>query len=81
MAENHLDYDYLEDEAIDEHFAEDPVGVDMSCVCSERNRLPSRAGSCLFCLFFCFFLRGFVCASAGCVDDDGQFAQTSTSIA
>ncbi|XP_011608425.1 embryonic polyadenylate-binding protein 2 isoform X2 [Takifugu rubripes] len=24
MAENHLDYDYLEDEAIDEHFAEDP---------------------------------------------------------
>lgn len=52
MAENHLDYDYLEDEAIDEHFAEDPVGVGMSSVCGERNRLPSR-------LFFPFFFRAF----------------------
>lgn len=52
MAENHLDYDYLEDEAIDEHFAEDPVGVGMSSVCGERNRLPSRSG----------FFSGFLCA-------------------
>lgn len=36
MAENHLDYDYLEDEAIDEHFAEDPVGVGVSSLCGER---------------------------------------------
>lgn len=52
MAENHLDYDYLEDEAIDEHFAEDPVGVGMSSPCGERCRV--------VCLF-----AGF-CARAGC---------------
>lgn len=69
MAENHLDYDYLEDEAIDEHFAEDPVGVGMSSVCGERNRLPSRLG------FFFFLLGLFVRASVGrrcplCTEED-----------
>lgn len=28
MAENHLEYGYLEGESIGEHFAEDPVGID-----------------------------------------------------
>lgn len=51
MAENHLDYDYLEDEAIDEHFAEDPVGVGVSALCGQR---------CWFGLFVCLF-----CARAG----------------
>lgn len=69
MAENHLDYDYLEDEAIDEHFAEDPVGVGMSSVCGERNRLPSRSG---------FFFGLFVRAS---VEDDVHFARRWKSIA
>lgn len=66
MAENHLDYDYLEDEAIDEHFAEDPVGVGMSSLCGER---------CWF-LFVC--LRAFVRAL---VEDDGHSARRSTSLA
>lgn len=59
MAENHLDYDYLEDEAIDEHFAEDPVGIDMSRDSSERRRLTSR-------LFFgFFFFAGFFARVSG----------------
>lgn len=29
MAENHLEYGYLEGEPIGEHFAEDPVGIIM----------------------------------------------------
>lgn len=51
MAENHLDYDYLEDEAIDERFAEDPVGVGVSPVCAER-----------CCLGLVFFFCGLLCA-------------------
>lgn len=69
MAENHLDYDYLEDEAIDEHFAEDPVGVGMSSLCGERCWV-------FFCIFIC--LRAFVRAP---VEDDGHSARRSTSLA
>lgn len=78
MAENHLDYDYLEDEAIDEHFAEDPVGIDMSCVCSERNRLPLR----VFLLFVWVFLfvAGFCARQRGALMTMVT-ARTSTSIA
>lgn len=35
MAENHLEYGYLEGESIGEHFAEDPVGIAMLYVCGE----------------------------------------------
>lgn len=55
MAENHLDYDYLEDEAIDEHFAEDPVGVGMSALCGERCRF----------FFFVWLFAGFCARASG----------------
>ena len=42
MAENHLEYGYLEGESIGEHFAEDPVGIDEN-------------GAVAFVLFFFFF--------------------------
>lgn len=61
MAENHLDYDYLEDEAIDEHFAEDPVGVGVSALCGER------CWGFFFCLCVCFVRAP--------VEDDGHCAR------
>lgn len=42
MAENHLEYGYLEGESIAEHFAEDPVGIARLYVVLRTKRVPSR---------------------------------------
>lgn len=38
MAENHLEYGYLEGESIAEHFAEDPVGIARFVCCAANEK-------------------------------------------
>lgn len=42
MAENHLEYGYLEGESVGERFAEDPVGIAVFCVSVNVSRLCAR---------------------------------------